>query len=1038
MRRSVLLRLAGLVLLTLILPLNAAASEKEYRISAVNLLNNVQGEGFYDTSDSQTPEKTEGCLVLRQNEWARYSIANIPNGDYVLYAETSSASSSGTAGGIYGSSFSVFLDGKLKLLEKTVGETATFGTFRTDKIGEITKNGEEYLQITCTSSGRSLWKNLYLKKSDAGRSIAYFKDKDGRKKAGGLSDASYICGNITVYDENIINNEICFISAFYDEENRLICAEKQNLSGTAGEEIFVCIPLNVLSNAFGAKCFLLTDTGKAKPLCEAKKITKSRCFYVSAESGSDENDGTTKDSPFKTIERAKQAVREINDKMNSDIYVYLSGEFFIDETLNFNEKDSGKNGYSVIWQGESATFTGGKKVTGWSEVLNTPLYSAKVDEGSFRQLYINGNRGVRSKSKWFYFPADEYDKNEADGKIDGFVLNAGDFPDEFKKAEDMEIVWLPSWKVIRMKAKGMDYSGENPVITFDESAFYRAQLNEGDSQPKPASDIPFYIENAPEFLDEAGEWYFNSDTKMLYYYPQNGEDMENADVVIPKTEVLLNIENCENVSFEGIDFCYGAWEEPTENGFVTNQAEELVLAVADDGTYETKLIPAQIQINGGKNIIFKNNEFSHLGSVALSVLGGAKDCKIYGNLFDDVSASAITAGSPKHKLYAAEEELEGGIYVENNLFRRCAVEYMTPVITGYYVFDTHILHNDIEDAPYTGISLGWGWGSNVICCRENEIAYNKISNVLYKLKDGGHIYTLGDMKNTTIHDNYMVKSGEWKGGIYLDNASANITCFNNVFDDCICWLKLTYANIYGNTAYNNFADCLGVNKYPDQNSIETATAKTNGVWGDAAQKIIENAGLTEEYTSLLTEYNKKTGIVNDNLKRLSYIAKNGIIKQAGDVMAGGEGEAYHDLVGNDSGIGIEHSYDGTGHLRLMNTRQGEWVNYEVNVPTSGEYKMYLCAASRADTNAVSIYIDGKLAKEKHVLTNTGGYDASQFVEQEILSVNLSAGRHIIKIEQAVGNVGLHSFRLEKSGTAEFTRNDGFIAKIVNAVCKAKD
>ena len=44
-------------------------------------------------------------------------------------------------------------------------------------------------------------------------------------------------------------------------------------------------------------------------------------FYVSV-SGDDSADGSL-EKPFKTIERAKQAVRKINKNMTSDIMVYI-------------------------------------------------------------------------------------------------------------------------------------------------------------------------------------------------------------------------------------------------------------------------------------------------------------------------------------------------------------------------------------------------------------------------------------------------------------------------------------------------------------------------------------------------------------------------------------------------------------------------------------------------------------------------------------------------------------------------------------------
>ena len=41
--------------------------------------------------------------------------------------------------------------------------------------------------------------------------------------------------------------------------------------------------------------------------------------------------------------------------MTGDIIVNLSGEFFIENTLEFTKEDSGTNGFSVIYKGDGNT-----------------------------------------------------------------------------------------------------------------------------------------------------------------------------------------------------------------------------------------------------------------------------------------------------------------------------------------------------------------------------------------------------------------------------------------------------------------------------------------------------------------------------------------------------------------------------------------------------------------------------------------------------------------------------------------------------------
>ena len=71
-------------------------------------------------------------------------------------------------------------------------------------------------------------------------------------------------------------------------------------------------------------------------------------YYVS-KNGDDGNPGT-KDAPFKTIQAAKDAVRNVNRQMQGDIVVnIMAGTYYLDETLDFSNEDSAYNGHKIIY-----------------------------------------------------------------------------------------------------------------------------------------------------------------------------------------------------------------------------------------------------------------------------------------------------------------------------------------------------------------------------------------------------------------------------------------------------------------------------------------------------------------------------------------------------------------------------------------------------------------------------------------------------------------------------------------------------------------
>ncbi len=125
---------------------------------------------------------------------------------------------------------------------------------------------------------------------------------------------------------------------------------------------------------------LVTMTG----YCEAEKAD----FYVAA-NGSDENPGTI-DKPFKTIDKARIAVREIiADGLKKDVTVLLrGGTYQITEPIVFGQKDSGTLEHSITYAnypGEEPVISGGKKITGWKKD-SQGRWKAKAGIYNFRQM----------------------------------------------------------------------------------------------------------------------------------------------------------------------------------------------------------------------------------------------------------------------------------------------------------------------------------------------------------------------------------------------------------------------------------------------------------------------------------------------------------------------------------------------------------------------------------------------------------------------------------------------------------------------------
>lgn len=103
-------------------------------------------------------------------------------------------------------------------------------------------------------------------------------------------------------------------------------------------------------------------------------------LYV-APVGNDRNPGTRK-APLQTLEAARDKVRAIiANGMKEDITVYLGkGNYFIENTLVFDDRDSGRDGHTITYRGApklGSRIYGGKPITGWKQGADG-FYEANV------------------------------------------------------------------------------------------------------------------------------------------------------------------------------------------------------------------------------------------------------------------------------------------------------------------------------------------------------------------------------------------------------------------------------------------------------------------------------------------------------------------------------------------------------------------------------------------------------------------------------------------------------------------------------------
>ena len=553
---------------------------------------------------------------------------------------------------------------------------------------------------------------------------------------------------------------------------------------------------------------------------------------------------------------ARDKVRTLNSSMSGDIVVSLrGGTYQLSTTFALDQSDSGNNGFQVVYQaysGETPTVSGGQTVTNWSQVNGTSIWQATVGTSvQTRQLYVNRIRATRA-ARGSGIPG------SVTKTATGYTTTDTSLQ-SWSNPSDIEFVYTGSgsagsdWTESRCGVAGITGDANATTITMDEPCWTDATVTKCCGQNV---SFPNGIENTFQLLDQPGEWYLNRGNGTLYYIPRSGEIMTSATVVIPTVETLVSGTGIpgnpiHNVQFKGITFAYATWLAPSTGlGFVELQANWLY-----QGNGPTlAFAPANIFFHTAQNIRFERNTFTHLGAQGLAFDRGSQNNIIIGNVFTDISGTAVRIGTVDAPT-AVSSVQEFGNVVSNNYIHDIAVEFHGGVgLMGGYTANTSFTHNEIANVPYSGISLGWGWGTTSYA-QNNEVDHNLIHDHMQRLADGGGIYTLSEQaapdgtQRTRIHDNYIYNQGGDFGSLYPDEGSAAMDWYSNVVANTPRWLHIWTGSINNLYVHDNFSDTSAATT--NGSNITYANNYTNGTpWPSAAQAIIAAAGIEAAYQNI--------------------------------------------------------------------------------------------------------------------------------------------------------------------------------------------
>jgi hypothetical protein len=539
-------------------------------------------------------------------------------------------------------------------------------------------------------------------------------------------------------------------------------------------------------------------------------------FYVSPQ-GSDkwsgslaERDAQGTDGPFATLERARDAVRELKKSKRTDIVVLVRGGIYqTRKTVVFGLADSGAGDSTITYAaypGERPVFSSGRQIEGWKMVANTlPGLPAKARghvrvadvSGSFLSLYDDHGLLPRARSAGF-IPVKNGSRNTLHFPS-GRLKN-------WPNVQDVEVMVRPHHAWI---------TNILPLASVDEKAgVARTSID----ATYAINKLHFlketeccWVENALEELDQPGEWVLNTKQRKLYLWPRN-----KSPVVAPRLLELIRVEGKIDKK--------GPRDIPVRNlrfrGLTLKHGDRYRLAKDDAGLqHDWDMLDkanALVRLRGAENCAVEGCHFLHSGSGAVRVDLHGMENTISGNHIEHMGGGGILLCG----YGPGTKDVNRKNLVSNNHIHHVGEIYWhSPGIMIWQSGENRVANNLVHHTPYTAIIISgcmshfftrlggrelgrtirpheignmpgnpdWDDVLPFLHTHDNHIESNEIHHAMEKLGDGNAIYIRGAGSGNVIRRNYvhhLVATTQMQAAIRTDGGQRDTLIAENVIYKC--------------------------------------------------------------------------------------------------------------------------------------------------------------------------------------------------------------------------------------------------------------
>jgi hypothetical protein len=415
------------------------------------------------------------------------------------------------------------------------------------------------------------------------------------------------------------------------------------------------------------------------------------------------------------------------------------GTYRLGEALVLTEEDSNLS-ISAVKTG-SAVLSGGLELPEFV-CSDSGVWKTAVPAGlKFDQLWVGGRFATRARTPdagfaYMHSPCEEA-KDPATGKVIDQSKRA--FVCGGREADMLEREIAASGGVgdVYVRIYQMWVMGLHRMVSYDPKTRVAKITPETERTVLNGWGLTtaYALENMRTALDAPGEWYHDAAKGELLYVPRPGERPETAKAVVPVSSRILHVSG-RNIAFKGVTFAYCGYD----------------VTKGDVGVQAQYMAPAAVEVVSSRDVEFVSCSFSCLAPIALRINGGSRGVKVAGSLFDEFGVGGIYIGDWNKNLPVASH-----VSVTDTLIRGGGRVMVGGVgVWIGFACDVDIIHNEICDLGYSGVSSGWVWGYADTPTARIRINNNYIHDIGYCIiSDMGGIYTLGNHPDSEAIGNHI-------------------------------------------------------------------------------------------------------------------------------------------------------------------------------------------------------------------------------------------------------------------------------------------